>query len=380
MNHIEDIYKKGLEIKEEFQKIETGPWGPKEFGTELVVQTGHLADMILRQSVKYNSYSIEENNKHLGDEISDILLNTFSIIDTCGLSDADLIEKTQKIISHENYTESWEKTGDLGRVTFQKDPNVSSTSLFENIVSEVNQMFFLTRDQELNKEEILNVAAKITLNSLSLASYMELDLWDYFNRMTLESKIFIEQKNKKINESYPYKVPRTKIVIEESALPLLERPPQIELPNLRTHPFLLLRASGLPYIDEVRDKIKNGGFKIDHERKTDSFELLARYLYPADPKVEESYLWFLLSRKVFPENYNSGYAFVLPPEAMTRYGEIDSLKRKIRADIGPTPFEIQYRGKKIFADLHHIHAPDEKDCRKEFQFLIALSKKIDLGK
>ncbi len=366
MNQIETIFNQSLEIKKEFQKIETGKWGPKEFGTELIVQTGHLADMILRQSVKDNPYSIEENNKHLGDEISDVLLNTFSIIDACGLSDINLMEGIKKNIDSENSIEDSKKTS-----------IPTSIFLFQNIVKSTYLMFSLTNSPELNTEKILDTAARIVTSSLALGSYMELDLVDYFNKMALESKTFIEQKARKIIESYPYKVPRIEITIEESALPLLERPPQIELSYEKPLPFFLLRASGMPYVDEIRDRIQQEGFKIDHERTIDNFELLARYLYPADPKVEESYLWFLLSRKAFPDTYNQGYAFILSSEMAKNYKKIDAFKRKIRNHIGPTPYKIQYQGKKIFADLHHIHAPDEKDYIREFGFLSALSYRVD---
>ncbi|KKQ30004.1 MAG: hypothetical protein US46_C0012G0001, partial [Candidatus Shapirobacteria bacterium GW2011_GWF2_37_20] len=80
----------------------------------------------------------------------------------------------------------------------------------------------------------------------------------------------------------------------------------------------------------------------------------------------------------FPENYNIGHAFVLSEKDAERYAEIDSLKRKIRSSIGPLPFRVQYQGKNILTDLHHIHAPDPKDYKNEYQYLVALSKRTSL--
>jgi hypothetical protein len=356
MHQLIEMVDKTKYIKEEFKKIEAQEWTAKEFGTELVVQVGHLADIMLRQSAKYNNYTIDENNKHLGDELSDVLLNTFSVVETSGLSSKDLINNIQ------------EKTIMAG----------PQPQLFEEVVRGAYEMFSLTRGEELDKGKILDVASSLTVNSLALGSYMELDLPRYFGKMIEESKIFIDQKAQKIIDSYPYKIPRIKLLIEESALPFAEKPKSIELLKEKPLPFLLLRSSAFPWVKEIRNRIIDEGFTVDHERETDEFELLARHLYPASKDKEETYLWFLISRKAFPESYNKGYAFVLSSEDIARYSDIDSLKRRIRVSIGPTPFEIQYRGKKILTDLHHIHAPDEKDCQIEYPLLVAFSKRVDL--
>jgi len=236
-------------------------------------------------------------------------------------------------------------------------------------------MFFLTRNKEFVLEDILNTATELTINTFALGKYMELNLPNYFEKMIAESEIFVNQKYLKNSESYPYKVAPINMVIEESALPFLEKPPAIELPNVEPLPFLLLRSSGLSWTEFTREKIRQEGFIIDHERKITDFELLARHLYPAFADKEETYLWFLISRKAFPENYNIGYAFILSAKDAERYAEIDSLKRRIRASIGPIPFRVQYRGKNILTDLHHIHAPDIKDYKNEFRYLVALSQR-----
>ncbi|KKQ30762.1 MAG: hypothetical protein US46_C0007G0030, partial [Candidatus Shapirobacteria bacterium GW2011_GWF2_37_20] len=335
MNQVKEIFNQTLFVKEKFKKIETKEWSTKEFGTELMVQTGHLSDILLRQGFKHNPYNIDENNKHLGDEMSDILLNTFSIIDTTGISPESLTRSIQNEISSGTLVESldWKQVGDFGiEQSRQESPEKPiDQSLFEKIIKHSSEMFFLTRNEELVLEDILNTATKLTINTFALGKYMELNLPGYFDKMTVESEAFVDQKYLKNIESYPYKVAPINLVIEESALPFLEKPPAIKLPNVEPLPFLLLRSSGLSWADFTREKIQEGGFSIDHEREVTDFEVLARHLYPAFADKEETYLWFLISRKAFPENYNIGHAFVLSEKDAERYAEIDSLKRKIRS-------------------------------------------------
>jgi len=352
MKQLKELFGKTNYIKEEFKKVETGEWTPKEFGVELIVQSGHLADIVLRQSVKFNAFNIDENNKHLGDEMSDILLNTFSIITTSGLSSEDLMRNIEKIMNFggNNKIENWEQIGKFGVELCLENHGGKHPELrlFENIVKDSTEMFFLTRNGTPNREDILKTAARLTLNTFALGYFMELDLPNYFNKMIEESKVFVEDKSKKIIESYPYKTRRVKILIEESALPFLEKPKAIELSNEEPLPFMLLRSSGFPWKDEIRETIINEGFSIDHEREINEFELLVRHIYPAYRDKEETYLWFLLSRKAFPESYNKGYAYVLSEKEVLKYNQIDSLKRRIRESVGPIPFEISYKGKKNF--------------------------------
>lgn len=379
MTQLKEIFNQSLFVKEKFKKIETKEWSTKEFGTELMVQVGHLSDILLRQGFKHNPYNIDENNKHLGDEMSDILLNTFSIIDTTGIGFEPLMKNIQKEIGLDTPVESfdWKQVGEFG---IEQSQNESSEkpidqSLFEKIVKYSSEMFFQTRNEKNVLENILNTATRLTINTLALGKYMELDLPGYFEKMTAESETFVNQKYLKNSKSYPYKIDPINIEIEESALPFLEKPPTVSLPNVEPLPFLLLRSSGLSWTDFTRDEIQKDGFSIDHEREITDFELLARHLYPALADKEETYLWFLISRKAFPENFNIGHAFVLLAKDAERYAEIDSLKRRIRASIGPLPFRVQYRGKNILTDLHHIHAPDLKDYKNEYQYLVALSER-----
>jgi len=379
MTQLKEIFNQSLFVKEKFKKIETKEWSTKEFGTELMVQVGHLSDILLRQGFKHNPYNIDENNKHLGDEMSDILLNTFSIIDTTGIGFEPLMKNIQKEIGLDTPVESfdWKQVGEFG---IEQSQNESSEkpidqSLFEKIVKYSSEMFFQTRNEKNVLENILNTATRLTINTLALGKYMELDLPGYFEKMTAESETFVNQKYLKNSKSYPYKIDPINIEIEESALPFLEKPPTVSLPNVEPLPFLLLRSSGLSWTDFTRDEIQKDGFSIDHEREITDFELLARHLYPALADKEETYLWFLISRKAFPENFNIGHAFVLLAKDAERYADIDSLKRRIRASIGPLPFRVQYRGKNILTDLHHIHAPDLKDYKNEYQYLVALSER-----
>lgn len=382
MGQLKEVFNHTNFLKKEFQKIETKTWTTKDFGKELIVQVGHLGDMLLKQEVKYNPYTLEDNNKRLGDELADIVLNTFSIFKEEDIPEASFLNTIGDITNHQFIKENleWEEIGKVGlqtHLTTLNDINQISDTLFQKIAQYSYDLYFITQSRDINKQQIVDTAAQLTLNSLALGYYMELDLSNYFSQMVNESQDFIATKSRVIRDSYQYKTPPTELIISESALPFLEEPPHIDLPQIRPQPFLLVRSSGLPFLNNARHTLRDYGLTIDHERTTNDFELLARYLYPAKREAEESYLWFLVSRKAHPDTYNQGHAFVLDPKHLADYEQIVTIKRQIRQDMGPTPYKVSYRGKTSIIDLHHIHAPDETDLDQEFKYLTHFSQRID---
>jgi DNA repair photolyase len=96
---INDLIELSLKIKSIFKSIEKQPWTKKEFSKELLVQLGHLTDILLKQTHKYNNLSLSENKIKIGDEISDVLLNTISILEEGGNLRSFLGDKDQKTIN-----------------------------------------------------------------------------------------------------------------------------------------------------------------------------------------------------------------------------------------------------------------------------------------
>lgn len=78
---VETTWQKAQQVRELFRPIEQKRWGSREYAVELMVQVGHLGDILLRQDYKMNRNTDEVNRKIIGDEIVDIVLNTFSIAD-----------------------------------------------------------------------------------------------------------------------------------------------------------------------------------------------------------------------------------------------------------------------------------------------------------
>lgn len=83
---LETTWQKAQQVRELFRPIEQKRWGSREYAVELMVQVGHLGDILLLQDYKMNRNTDEANRKIIGDEIVDIILNTFSIADAEGIS------------------------------------------------------------------------------------------------------------------------------------------------------------------------------------------------------------------------------------------------------------------------------------------------------
>lgn len=187
---IDVIWERAQYTRELFRSVETAEWGAEQYALELMVQIGHLSDIILRQDYKLNNRTKEENASVIADELSDVILNIFSIADTFSISVPMLLR---------------EKSG------LRRDEIVESRKLLEGVENEksvLRSMLEVSKQSallaemvtgvekgEISKEELKDSLLGAFQSCFSLLNYYNVNLHKSFDKMVLASETFVE-KNK----------------------------------------------------------------------------------------------------------------------------------------------------------------------------------------
>ncbi|MCA9387383.1 hypothetical protein KC669_05110 [Candidatus Dojkabacteria bacterium] len=158
-------------VRNIFREIEPIKWEAKHYGIELIIQTGHLADIILRQSHKLNKYSELENTNIISDEISDILLNLYSI-------------SIEKNIDINSYISDYSLSNSV-------DP-LRHTALLSGYISEITLYLFEEDDSTRALDDMLEKCFKLTID---LIEHFDVNIETAFSKMVNESEVFVK-KNK----------------------------------------------------------------------------------------------------------------------------------------------------------------------------------------
>jgi DNA repair photolyase len=187
---IDVIWERAQYTRKLFRSVETAEWGAEQYALELMVQIGHLSDIILRQDYKLNNRTKEENASVIADELSDVILNIFSIADTFSISVPMLLR---------------EKSG------LRRDEIVDSRKLLEGVENEksvLRSMLEVSKQSallaemvtgvekgEISKEELKGSLLGAFQSCFSLLNFYNVNLHKSFDKMVLESETFVE-KNK----------------------------------------------------------------------------------------------------------------------------------------------------------------------------------------
>ncbi len=171
--NLDNIQHQSDEVRNLFREIETQPWGSRHYAVELIVQTGHLGDILLRQSHKMNRLSAEDNIKIKGDELADIMLNLYSIC---------LEEKIE--VNSELTTYKQNGITDVLElfVILSKSINTLTTFIFENENYKVDGI-----------RDLLIRSFQLTID---LIGYLKIDIDIVFGVMVEESRIFVNKHKK----------------------------------------------------------------------------------------------------------------------------------------------------------------------------------------
>lgn len=224
--------------------------------------------------------------------------------------------------------------------------------------------------EEKSNPEITKIVTGIVQDSYQLADFYKIEMDSAFENLYHESLIFImrhslpERIMVDLEEQY---TEEQKYVELDSELVefFIEKPKNIEVKDREPLPFLLVRPSAISRIEEIKQFLANKNIKVVVEGQINHFEELARRLYPVNPHDSNSYLWFILTRKEFPEKYDQGYVFFLDPSYIDSYEKVFETKLLLKQQLKNNRYLVEFEGQTRETDLHHIHSADSSNLKHE---------------
>lgn len=180
---VESTWQKAQQVRELFRPIERKRWGSREYAVELMVQIGHLGDILLRQDYKMNLNTDEVNRKIIGDEIVDVILNTFSIADEQGIALPGMFSVSGGETSWINIIESSLVVypDPIDPIALYSELGMTGTTVIKNIV-----------DNSRGKD-IVGGLLTITRLIARFAGIYGIDIDAAFALMQWESEVFVEK-------------------------------------------------------------------------------------------------------------------------------------------------------------------------------------------
>lgn len=189
---IDVIWERAQYTRNLFRSVERIQWGAEQYALELMVQVGHLSDLVLRQEHKLNKRTEEENADALADEISDVILNIFSIADEFSLSLPNLLRdemglKRTEIVNSALLVEGKqiESEEQIGHAMLELS---KQSALLASMVTEVVE-------DKVKKEELKKVLLDAFNAAMAVLDFYKVNLHKAFDKMILESEVFVD-KNK----------------------------------------------------------------------------------------------------------------------------------------------------------------------------------------
>jgi len=243
-------------------------------------------------------------------------------------------------------------------------------SLFRliNNRNETDKKTTFSDDELFFAQNFVNLLSVVVKNDDDYAQQFESDFYNF--RLKLFNKLLGERSD----EDVIYHKKEEIIEVDLNHLnvhDLLKKPEPLFLGNQDPKPFLLVRASAINELDSIRQFIVDAGLPIDSEFSVNKFEDLAKRIYGVSEYDQNSYLWLMLSRALFPENYDKAHVFYFNQEIFSEksYGSLFELKIALRNFLGIQEYDAKLNGQTYRTSLHHIHVPDSVFLRSEFNTL-----------
>ncbi len=191
---IDVIWERAQYTRKLFRSVERVEWGADQYALELMVQVGHLSDLVLRQEHKLNRRTEEENADALADEISDVVLNIFSIADSFSLSVPALLREKKGLRRNEIV--------DSRQLLHQSETDQSSANEISYAMLELSKrsaiLAGMVTEIEKGEKEPQSLRQPI-LDAFeacySIINFYNINLHKAFDKMIFESEAFVE-KNK----------------------------------------------------------------------------------------------------------------------------------------------------------------------------------------
>ncbi len=191
---IDVIWERAQYTRNLFRSVERVEWGAEQYALELMVQVGHLSDLVLRQEHKLNRRTEEENADAIADEISDVVLNIFSIADAFTISVPTLVREklgiywsdivdSRKLI--EDLESSHPTSDQIGLAMLELS---KQSALLASMVISVGK-------EDIGQKELSQALLDSLRACFSVLNFYNVNLHKAFDKMILESEAFVE-KNK----------------------------------------------------------------------------------------------------------------------------------------------------------------------------------------
>ncbi|MBP9842883.1 MAG: hypothetical protein KBC62_02655 [Candidatus Pacebacteria bacterium] len=188
------IWERAQYTRKLFRSVERVEWEAEQYALELMVQVGHLSDMVLRQEHKLNRKTEEENAEAIADEISDVVLNIFSIADTFSVSVPLLVREKLGL--------RWNEIVDSGKLIDRLESINPTNEQISSAMLELSKQSALLASMvtsvdkgEVKKEELGQAVLNALRACFSVLNFYKVNLHQAFDKMILESEAFVE-KNK----------------------------------------------------------------------------------------------------------------------------------------------------------------------------------------
>ena len=191
---IDVIWVRAQYTRKLFRSVERVEWGAEQYALELMVQVGHLSDLVLRQEHKLNRRTEEENADALADEISDVVLNIFSIADAFSVSVPALVREKlglrfNEIVNNKKLFEGLESSDPTETQINSAMLELSKQSaLLASMVTAVEK-------EDVGQGELGQALLDSLKACFTVLNFYKVNLHKAFDKMILESEAFVE-KNK----------------------------------------------------------------------------------------------------------------------------------------------------------------------------------------
>lgn len=147
---------------------------------------------------------------------------------------------------------------------------------------------------------------------------------------------------------------------------------------------MMIRPTSFLYPCLVKDKLINCGLEINQQLNIDNFIKLSDILYILSERMDFTWKCRIVTRLIHDtkiQNQNRATALIFK-SVFEREPDYDHMikkpKLRIRGELDDTPYILQNLDQTIIVNLHHLHAPNFKRIKKEYNILMHAINKTSI--
>ncbi len=140
--------------------------------------------------------------------------------------------------------------------------------------------------------------------------------------------------------------------------------------------FIVLRPTALPYRTWLKEEVEIAGLLIHEEFEIKNFMRFSDILYVLKKGTEFHWQWRVIMRALHEsgtQDQNRAFAFVLKnsDDRIQSHEQLNSLKKRVRQDMGETPVIVKSKGIiEIALGIHHLHVSEFERVQVEYNTLM----------